>query len=255
MTKHSPIALFDSGVGGLSVLYKLRRLMPYEDYIYLGDEKNAPYGLKTVREVIDISEGNVKRLLDMGAKALLVACNTATAAAVDLLRERHPGLPIVGTEPAIKPACEGVRGKRILALATPVTVKSERFAELCRQHGGENEIYPAPCERLATMIEQDAGEAELCDYLSEIYERYAPRGFDRIVLGCTHYPFAMRAILAAAPRGVEIFDGASGTARQMQSRLSELGLENPAGTVGRVTLISTDGGDFLRKFYERHCGD
>ena len=164
----SPIGVFDSGVGGLSLLRELRRLLPNEDFIYYGDRANAPYGAKTHEEILEISKGIVDVLLSRGAKAIVVACNTATAVAIEPLRAAYPELPIIGIEPAVKPA--RVAGcKRVLVLATPVTVSESRFAALLRANSREGcEFIGVPCRELAFMIENDSTSEEIEEYLSNI---------------------------------------------------------------------------------------
>lgn len=240
----SPIGVFDSGVGGLSVLAELVRQMPNENYIYLGDRKNAPYGSRTTDEVLRLSEENAKRLVDLGAKCLVIACNTATAAAADSLRRTYATIPIVGIEPAVKPAAHSAC-RRVAVLATPRTVDSSRFAELILANSGACELIPVPCPRLAGMIER--GE-DVRDYLSELLSGVGD--FDGIVLGCTHYPFVKNEILAAVGRAVEIFDGAVGTAAQTKRRLDAAWLLADGGE-GRVSFISTDGDDaYIEKFFK-----
>jgi glutamate racemase len=242
--KSAPIGVFDSGVGGLSVLAELVKQMPYENYIYLGDRKNAPYGSRTAADVLRLSEENAKRLIDLGAKCLVIACNTATAAAADRLRHTYASIPIVGIEPAVKPASRSAC-RRVAVLATPRTVESARFAELLRANSTECELVPVPCPRLAGMIER--GE-DVRDYLSELLSGVGD--FDGIVLGCTHYPFVKNEILAAVGREVEIFDGAVGTAAQAKRRLEALGLLSDSGE-GKISFISTDGDDaYIEKFFK-----
>ena len=244
MKKSAPIGVFDSGVGGLSVLAELVKQMPNENYIYLGDRKNAPYGNRTTDDVIRLSEENTKRLIDLGAKCLVIACNTATAAAADRLRRTYASIPIVGIEPAVKPAAQSAC-RRVAVLATPRTVESARFAELLRANSGECELVPVPCPRLAGMIER--GD-DVRDYLSELFSDVGD--FDGIVLGCTHYPFVKNEILAAVGHDVEVFDGAVGTAAQTKRRLCAAGLLADGGD-GNISFISTDGDDaYIEKIFK-----
>ena len=242
--KSSPIGVFDSGVGGLSVLLQLVRCMPDEDYIYLGDRKNAPYGTKSAEEVRALAMENAERLLALGAKCLVIACNTTTAATAEYLRKKHGDVPIVGIEPAVKPAARsGCR--KVLVLATPRTVAEERFLSLIAANSKECELVAVPCHHLAKMIER--GEP-VNEYLKELFSEFAD--FDGIVLGCTHYPFVKDEIISAVGKEVEIFDGAVGTAAQTKRRLEAAGLLRDSGE-GKVRFISTDGDDaYIENFYK-----
>ena len=245
----SPIGVFDSGVGGLSLLRELRRLLPNEDFIYYGDRANAPYGAKTHEEILNISKGIFDELLLRGVKAIVVACNTATAVAIEPLRAAYPDLPIIGIEPAVKPA--RVSGcKRVLVLATPVTVNESRFAALLRANSGEGcEFIGVPCHDLAFMIENDASSAEIEEYMSSVFSPYREDGFDGIVLGCTHYPLAKKEIKRAAGALVNVFDGSVGTAKHTKNTLEKLSLNSLARKIGTVEFISSDGSDRLEQFF------
>jgi glutamate racemase len=245
----SPIGVFDSGVGGLSLLCELRRLLPNEDFIYYGDRANAPYGAKTHAEILDISKGIFDELIRRGCKAIVVACNTATAVAIEPLRAAYPHLPVIGIEPAVKPArLSGC--KRVLVLATPVTVSESRFAALLRANSSDGcEFIGVPCRELAYMIENDKTPDEIEEYMSTIFAPYREEGFDGIVLGCTHYPFAKDEIKRAAGESVKIFDGSDGTARHTKNLLEELSLNSLARKIGTVEFISSDGSDHLEQFF------
>ena len=249
----APIGVFDSGVGGLSLLFELRRLLPNEDFVYYGDRANAPYGAKTHEEILNISKGIVNTLISRGAKAIVVACNTATAVAIEPLRAAYPELPIIGIEPAVKPAREsGCR--RVLVLATPVTVSEKRFAALLRANSREGcEFIGVPCHDLAYMIENDATSDEIEAYMSSVFEPYREKGFDGIVLGCTHYPLVREEIKRAAGENVKIFDGSDGTARHTKALLEELSLNSLARKIGTVEFISSDGSDHIERFFNKFC--
>lgn len=233
--KEQPIGVFDSGVGGISVLQELIRIMPNEDYIYLGDSKNAPYGTKPLETVRRLTFENVKLLLDQGAKGLVVACNTATSAAVRLMRGMYPDLPIVGIEPALKPAALQKEHPRVLVMATPMTVQQEKFRQLMARYEDKAEIYPLACPGLMEFIEAGDLESErLHDFLEELLRPYVDKKLDSIVLGCTHYPFAKKMIRSIAGDAVSIFDGGEGTAREMRRRLAVADLLNPSEKPGEV---------------------
>lgn len=233
--KEQPIGVFDSGVGGISVLQELLRVMPCENYIYLGDSKNAPYGTKPLEMVRQLTFENVRVLLDQGAKGLVVACNTATSAAVRLMRSMYPELPIVGIEPALKPAALQKEHPRVLVMATPMTVQQEKFRQLMARYEDKAEIYPLACPGLVEFIEAgDLDSEQLHDFLQKLLGPYLDKGLDSIVLGCTHYPFARKMIRSIVGDAVTIFDGGEGTAREMRRRLAAADLLNPSEKPGRV---------------------
>ena len=149
----APVGVFDSGVGGISVLRELVKLMPNENYIYYGDSKNAPYGPKTVEEVRRLTVEHIDFLVERGAKAIVVACNTATSAAIDLLREKYPDMPVVGIEPALKPAVLSKQNARVLVMATPMTIREEKFHHLMQEYEAQAEIYPLACPGLPEFVE------------------------------------------------------------------------------------------------------
>ena len=231
----APVAVFDSGLGGISVLRELVRTLPRENYLYFGDSLHAPYGTKTPQEVISLSLQAADRLLAQGAKALVVACNTATSAAIRTLRKTYPELAIVGTEPAIKPAVERHPGGRILMLATAMTVQEEKFQHLKAQYDDQAQIIPIACSGLMEYVEQGVLRgAEVEGYLLDKLEPYLKVPIDAVVLGCTHYPFLRGAIRRIVGRRPEIIDGSIGIARQRERRLEEQGLLNPGDVSGKV---------------------
>lgn len=233
--KGQPIGVFDSGVGGISVLRELIRVMPNENYIYLGDSKNAPYGTKPLETVRKLTFRNVRTLLDQGAKGLVVACNTATSAAVRLMRSTYTEVPIVGIEPALKPAALQKEHPKVLVMATPMTVRQEKFRQLMARYENKADIYPLPCPGLMEFIEAGDLESErLHDFLQELLAPYLDKKMDSVVLGCTHYPFARKMIRRVMGDTVTIFDGGEGTAREMRRRLAAAELLNPSEEPGWV---------------------
>ena len=233
--KGQPVGVFDSGVGGISVLQELIKVMPNENYIYLGDSKHAPYGTKPLEMVRQLTFENVRMLLDQGAKGLVVACNTATSAAVRLMRGMYPELPIVGIEPALKPAALQKEHPRVLVMATPMTVQQDKFRQLMARYEEKAEIYPLPCPGLMEFIEAGDLESErLHDFLQQLLAPYLDKDLDSVVLGCTHYPFARKMIRRILGDTVTIFDGGEGTAREMRRRLAAADLLNPSEEPGWV---------------------
>lgn len=230
-----PIAVFDSGMGGVSVLRELLRIMPNENYIYFGDSRNAPYGTRTLEEVRALTFSHAKELFAEGAKALVVACNTATSAAVRGLRETYPDIPIVGIEPAVKPAVACKEHPRVLVLATPMTIREEKFRRLMARYEDQGTIIPLPCPGLMDFVERgDLHGEDLRKYLVELLFEFRENPVDAVVLGCTHYPFVKEMIAQTLGGNVQVFDGGEGTAREMRRRLSEAGLLTARTTEGSI---------------------
>lgn len=222
LQKNNPIAVFDSGVGGISVLRELIRIMPWEDYLYFGDSKNAPYGMKEKERVCELTCMHAKHLFELGAKGLVVACNTATSAAVKVLREKYPRIPIVGIEPAVKPAVLSKEHPKVLVMATPMTIREEKFLRLVERFECDADIIPLSCPGLMDFVERgDLDGEDLKKYLRELLYDFRNDTVDAVVLGCTHYPFVGRQIKETLGEHVQIFDGGAGTAREMQRRLKE----------------------------------
>lgn len=233
------IGVFDSGLGGISVLRHLVRELPEERFVFFGDSANAPYGEKTVGEVRQLVSNVVEGLLADGAKAIVIACNTATSTSAQLLRAAHPDIPVVGVEPALKPAVEALPGGTVLVMATPITLHLEKFHELERHVAAGANVLSAPCPGLASRIERgDLDAPDLLDLLRQLVGGYAGE-VDGVVLGCTHYPFVRRQIAQVLGDDVAFFDGGAGTARQTRRLLTERGLLAPAGSKGSVELRSS----------------
>ena len=218
------IAVFDSGVGGISVLRHLRRVMPGEKFLYFGDSANAPYGTRTKEEVKKLTFAAAEHLLSRGIKALVVACNTATSAAINELRCAYPELIVIGIEPALKLAVDKFPGGRIGVMATPMTLKEEKFASLMHRFGETCQVHKIPAPGLVELIESGkADSAETEDLLRSLFDPYLGQ-LDALVLGCTHYPFAAPAISRVLGDEVVLLDGGDGTARETKRRLKEAGL-------------------------------
>ncbi len=233
------VGVFDSGVGGISILREMTRILPSERFVYFGDSANAPYGDKDPSEVLRLSSLIVDSLVDEGAKAIVIACNTATSVAAPKLRARYADIPIVGVEPALRPASIQPGNHGILVMATERTIELDKFNDLLARCAGEGtEVHCAPCPGLADQIETgDVDGQEIHELLERLVGRYAGK-VDSVVLGCTHYPFA-RAAIADVLGDVRFFDGAEGTARQLENMLSERGLLAAPGQAGGVELRSS----------------
>ena len=230
------IGVFDSGVGGISVLKHLVKLMPHERFVFYGDSANAPYGGKPAEWVLDRSR--------------LIACNTATSVAAATLRAEHEEVPIIGIEPALKPAAEADRHDRILVMATETTIRLDKFHRLARDWGSRSDVVAVPCPGLADLIELgDLESTRIRDLLEERLGQYRGR-VDGIVLGCTHYPFVARQIRAVMG-DVPLYDGGAGTARQTRRLLEERDSLAPASQEGTVEFRSSNADPGQIELYHR----
>ena len=236
--RNLPIAFFDSGVGGISVLREALALMPRENYVYFGDSANAPYGTKTVEEIRALTLGHAERFYRQGIKALVIACNTATSAAIQALRSIYTDIPVIGIEPALKPAALMAEHPTVIVMATPLTVSAAKFHELLGHYSDKADVIPLGCPGLMEFVEMgclDTPQVE--NYLKERLGPYLSRySADAIVLGCTHYPFVEKAIRRNFGRPVEIIDGSAGTARQLKRQLAARDLLSDRTRPGRVTF-------------------
>ena len=223
MNTNDYIAVFDSGVGGISVLRHLVKLMPEERFLYFGDSANAPYGTKTKEEVKALTFAAAERLMKEGIKALVVACNTATSAAINDLRAAYPDLIIIGIEPALKLAADKFPGGKLGVMATPMTLREEKFARLMERFQERCEIYKIPAPGLVELIEQGKADSPETDALLRTLFAPYPQ-LDALVLGCTHYPFAAASVARVLGREAALLDGGDGTARETKRRLQEAGL-------------------------------
>lgn len=233
--KDRAIGVLDSGVGGVSTLRELVRLMPGERFLYYGDSKNAPYGTKAEDEIRTLTTKAAGFLLEKGIKELVIACNTATSAAAAQLRQTLD-IPVIGIEPAVKPAGEAVRGGVMLVMATPATIRQEKLRLLIEKYGKNTVLLP--CPGLMEFAERMELEGEALEgYLAKLFEPYRSMQIDAAVLGCTHYPFLKKAIAKALP-GTALFDGNEGTARQARRVLEQRGLLRGEGP-GEVLFFTS----------------
>lgn len=248
-----PIGFFDSGLGGLSVLKSTLALLPREDYIYFGDNLNAPYGDKSIQEITRLTLEGADLLISYGVKAIVLACNTATGSCINQIRERL-SLPVISVEPAIKPACESPEEGQVLMLATAATVRLPRYRALVSRMPDPARVISIPCPGLVDRIEQ--GLFNPSDY-EDILERHLKQchglAVSGIVLGCTHYPFIGDIIQAYAQRhfsgSCTLYDGSEGTARQLERVLMKKGLDNGNGR-GEVTFLTSGDRDRCLPLYE-----
>lgn len=234
------IAVFDSGIGGLSVLRQLQELLPCEQFIYFADQAHIPYGEHTLEEIRSFSEAIARFLIEQGAKLIVVACNTASAAALTQLRSCYPQLPFVGMEPAVKPAAQKTRTKTIGVLATQSTFMSARYAALMGAYGANINVIEDPCLGLVSLIE--AGDLQSASVSQRLHSIIAPmleKNVDTLVLGCTHYPLVERQIRQIAGEGVHIIDPAPAVAQQTKRVLFRYQLQNDQKRQDTVVCLTT----------------
>lgn len=239
-TDNRPIGVLDSGLGGISVLRELVKLMPGEDFIYYGDSANAPYGTRTPEEVIDLTKKDVEFLLERGAKAIVVACNTATSVAIKELRAAYEEvLPVIGIEPALKPAVKAKEHSKVVVMATPMTLSQTKFNSMMHIYEDDANIIKMPCPGLVEYIESGVLEGPVLDaYLEKQFAPYDKAEIDAVVLGCTHYPLIREVIQKRLP-GVFVYDGGFGTAKQTKRRLAERGLLSDRESGGKVEIFNS----------------
>lgn len=233
--RESSVAVFDSGLGGISVLRELLKVLPDENYIYYGDTKNAPYGTKTAEEVRALAFSAYEKMRKMNVKAFVIACNTATSAAVSSLRAKYPEDIIIGIEPAVKPAVECLEHPTVAVLGTPLTLSEEKFKSLSAAYGDRARLIPVACPGIVELVERGELHGERVErLLDKLLSPLGRENVDAVVLGCTHYPFVKDEIVKCLGGDIPVFDGALGTAKQTRRRLSERGL-----------LRSTHGGEVV----------
>ncbi|MBL8079030.1 MAG: glutamate racemase [Anaerolineales bacterium] len=240
MSSTHPIGIFDSGVGGLSVLRVLREQMPAEHVVYFGDQGHVPYGARPMAEIQKFSEGITQFLLEQNAKIIVVACNTASAAALKYLREKFSDISFVGMEPAVKPAAEITRTGKVGVLATPATFQGALYASVVERFGAGVELFQNTCTGLVSEIEKGELDSQptrriLEDALLPMLEK----NIDTVVLGCTHYPFVIPLIQEIVGEKVRVIDPAPAIVRQI-GRLLEMGAgRNTSSLKGEVQIYSS----------------
>jgi glutamate racemase len=238
--KNNPIGFFDSGVGGLSVMKEAISIMPNENFIYFGDSQNAPYGTKKLSEVKKLTLNAVDFLVNRNVKAVVVACNTATSAAIDDIRDRYKHIAIIGIEPALKPAVKLNRKGNIIIMATPMTLKEKKFALLMDKYKSESNLVSLPCAGLVEFIEQGILDGEkLENYLKEKFKSNLEEDIAAIVLGCTHYPFIKRTLSNVIGDDIPLIDGGIGTSNELKRKLMEKDLLNNSKENGIIEIYNS----------------
>ncbi len=224
-----PIGVFDSGVGGLSVLRAVRAQMPEESILYFGDQGHVPYGPRSMGQIQSFSEGITKFLLDHDSKLIVVACNTASAAALTYLRGRFPAVLFVGMEPAVKPAAEATKTGRVGVLATPATFQGALYASVVERFAAGVELFQHTCPGLVSQIEKgDLDSTVTRVILEDALFPMLENNIDTVVLGCTHYPFVIPLIEQIVGKNVRVIDPAPSVAKQVKRLLEAAGITNQA---------------------------
>lgn len=244
----NPIGIFDSGIGGLSVWIELKKQLPQENFIYVADSGNCPYGDKSNHEIIDLSLKITNFLLDKKCKLIVVACNTATAAAISKLRNKF-NISFIGMEPAIKPAALNTESGVIGILATNGTFNGELFKETSAKYTGHIETIIQPGIGLVELVENNQTNSnEAKELLKKYLKKMISRKADKIVLGCTHYPFLTKTINKIIPKSIEVVNPAPAIANRTQHILIEDKLQNKITTTGKTEFYSTGNTELLKSF-------
>ena len=242
------IGIFDSGLGGLSVLRTLRKALPYESFVYLGDGARCPYGERSREEVLRFTEEAVERLLAEGCKLIVLACNTATAVAVKSLREKYPNIPFVGLEPAVKPAALTTKTGIIGVLATKRSLEGEHFRTTAAKYADTVQILTAVGEGFVEAVENNEEHSPAVEAMvRKVVEPLVQAGADKIVLGCTHYPFLQDIIERVAGEGVEIIESSEAVARRVGVLLDEYNMRAEKSAKQECSYLSFADESYVEK--------
>jgi glutamate racemase len=242
------IGVFDSGLGGISVLNELVELMPNESYIYYGDSYYAPYGAKSKEEIIERCIQICDYFVSKQVKAIVIACNTATSAAVNVLRDKYKSLPIIGMEPALKPAAHDKKNNNIVVMATSLTLNEEKFNNLMKKYSDTNNIIKMPCPELVDIVENDMlnDTALIAKTLNKYYSDINISELDSVVLGCTHFVFFKEHLKKMLDKRTNIIDGNKGTAKHLKEVLEcdgKLNSLTQAFENGQITFLNSHKND------------
>lgn len=249
------IGMFDSGLGGLSVWRQLRHALPQQDVVYLADQGYCPYGERSQAEIIARAEAITAWLLQQGAQLLLIACNTATSAAARHLRERYPQLPIVGMEPAIKPAVLASQSGRVGVLATHATLQGDKFRQLVAQFAGDTLVVPQAGKGFVELVE--SGELDSERSRAVVSRALAPlleHSVDHVVLGCTHYPFLAPLMRQLLPAHIDLIDPTDAVIRQTLRLMQQHGIATEDGDSARYRFVSTGQPPSMAHFLQHTLG-
>jgi len=248
LKKEGSIGVFDSGLGGISVLSDIHKSMPNESLIYYGDSLNAPYGIKSKSEVYELSKRVCNTLLEKNCKAVVIACNTATSAAVTKLREEF-SIPIIGMEPAVKPALEKVQGK-VLVLATEMTLREDKFNFLIHKIDSNDRVIKFPAPMLVTLVENHFQDPTLVEKTIGDLFRNINENIEAVVLGCTHFIFLRDVIQSYFGNHIKVIDGNFGTVTQLRRQLEKHNLCSEALDDGKIEIYNSRGDEYIQKSWE-----
>ena len=255
-TTNFPIGIFDSGVGGLSVLRAIRAQMPEESVIYFGDQGHIPYGPRPMEQIRAFSEAITNFLLQHHAKIIVVACNTASAAALKYLRERFPDVQFVGMEPAVKPAAEQTATGKVGILATPATFQGALYASVVERFANGVELFQNTCTGLVQEIEQgNLDGAETRQILEETLLPMLEKNIDTVVLGCTHYPFVIPLIQEIVGEKVRVIDPAPAVAKQTKRLLEAGGMRRQKSSQGNIQFYTSGDPDEMKSLLPKLLGE
>lgn len=250
---NNPIGVYDSGFGGLSVWRELHRALPNESLIYLGDGKNCPYGSRPAEQIRQLAEMAVGDLLQRGCKMVVVACNTATAAAIAHLREKFANVPIVGLEPAVKPACRMTKTRIVGVIATERSLQGEKFLSTLARYGEGVEVIKSVGEGWVEAVEQSeeqTAETELA--VRRVVEPIIERGADVLVLGCTHYPFLKDVVCrVVGDRNVAVIDSGEAVEKRVESLLDEYGLRASEDNQPQLEFVTYADGQYCDRLRQK----
>lgn len=239
--KEKSIGVFDSGLGGVSVLKELVKAMPNEKFLYYGDSANAPYGVKTKEEITERCEYIIEFFLNKGVKAIVIACNTATSAAANILREKYSNLPIIGMEPALKVAADGKVDNTIVVMATPLTLKETKFNDLMARYSDDNTVIKMPCPELVNIVENDLldNEEVVKTQIKDYYKDLDMSKINSVVLGCTHFVFYRDYMEKILNHNINIVDGNLGTTNHLKETLREKEELREDSEKGSITIYNS----------------
>src|SRR6266498_994844 len=256
LNSKSPIGIFDSGVGGISVLRAIREQMPEESVIYFGDQGHIPYGSRSMEQIQTFSETITKFLLEQNAKIIVVACNTASAAALKYLRERFPNVSFVGMEPAVKPAAERTQTGKVGVLATPATFQGVLYASVVERFANGVELFQSTCPGLVQQIEMgNLDGQETRRILEAALLPMLEEKIDTVVLGCTHYPFVIPLIQQIVGDCIRVIDPAPAVAKQTERLLEARGIRATSQSKGEVKFYTSGNPTGLKSLLPNLLGE
>ncbi|MCL1910956.1 MAG: glutamate racemase [Leptospirales bacterium] len=246
----APLGVFDSGIGGVSILLEIRKLLKSEDVIYFADSAWCPYGTKPIEQIRERTLKITDFLVSQNSKAVVVACNTACSAGLDLIRDKNRSIPVIGVEPAVKPAQSITRNGKIGVLSTNRTLQGEKFSMLIEKFGNGVEIFTQPAPGLAELVDQGKkDEPETAQLLGDYLRPLLARGIDTLVLGCTHYPFLSDKIREICGSSVALVDTGLAVAKQTERVLRDQNIASDEG-IGRVNFYTSGDEDFVKRVLE-----